>query len=79
MAAQLSSFMFEVNDLNIEKLLKNVELAEFRLESCKNIVLLFGKSTHQVICCHSLTNDYISTHIKVILTKEYDLCFVRAE
>lgn len=41
MTAQLSPFMFEVNNLNIEKLLKYIKLTEVRLESSKNIVLLF--------------------------------------
>lgn len=79
MATQFSSIMFEMDNLNIEKLLKNVEFTKSRFKSCEDIVLLFWKSAHQVVGSYSIRNKSISTHAKIILAKEDDLSFVRTK
>jgi hypothetical protein len=79
MTAQLSSLMLEMDHLNVEVLLKYVELSQLGDESCKNVILLFWKSTHQIICSDCIINHNVTTHVKVVLAKEYCLCSVRTK
>jgi len=79
MATQLISLMLEMDHLDVEVLFKNGELGESRYESCKNVVLLFGKSTNQIVSSHWIINHNETTHVKVVLAEENSLCSVGAK
>ena len=76
MTNQLISLMLEMDHLDIKVFFKNVELGHSRYESCKNVVLLFWKSTHQIVCSDCIVNHNETTQAKVVLAKEYSLCSV---
>jgi len=68
--------MFQMNNVNIEKLFKNVELTKIRHKTSQNEVLLFWETAYQVICRNCTLNQMISTEIEIALAKENDLSSV---